>query len=78
MNVELNSKIVSAAWYTNVYVDGNLKKWFANTYKFSNHNKFIANLLQKSVYLFECVNDWKKINETPLLDKEDFYSHLNM
>ena len=57
MNVELNSKIVSAAWYTNVYVDGNLKKWFANTYKLSNHNKFIANLLQKSVYLFECVND---------------------
>ena len=24
------------------------------------------------------MNDWEKFNETPLLEKEDFYSDLNM
>ena len=24
------------------------------------------------------MNDWKKFNETLLLENEDFYSHLNM
>ena len=24
------------------------------------------------------MNDWEKFNETSLLEKEDFYSHLNM
>ena len=24
------------------------------------------------------MNDWKKFNETSLLEKEEFYSHLNM
>ena len=24
------------------------------------------------------INDWEKFNETLLLEKEDFYSHLNM
>ena len=24
------------------------------------------------------LNDWKKLNETSLSQKEDFYSHLNM
>ena len=35
-------------------------------------------LLQKSVYPHECMNDWKKINEASLPEKENFYSHLNM
>ena len=41
----------------------------------SNHsnNKFIL-LLQKVVYM----DDWEKFNETSLLEKEYFYSHLNM
>ena len=24
------------------------------------------------------INDWEKFNETLLLEKEDFYSHLNI
>ena len=35
-------------------------------------------LLQKVVYLYEDMNDWEKLNETSLPEKEDFYSHLNM
>ena len=45
----------------------------------SNHdnNKFIL-LLQKGVYPHEYMDDWKKFNETPLPEKEDFYNDLNM
>ena len=59
--------------------DEKLKEQFFNTYKFSNHNnsKFIL-LLQKGVYLYEDIDDWKKFNETSLSEKEYFYSHLNM
>ena len=28
--------------------------------------------------LFEYIDDWKKFNEISLLEKEEFYSHLNM
>ena len=35
-------------------------------------------LLRKSVYPYECMDDWEKYNETSLPEKEDFYSHLNM
>ena len=34
--------------------------------------------LQKSVYPYGYIDDWKKINETSLPEKKDFYSHLNM
>ena len=34
--------------------------------------------MQKGVYPYECVDDWEKFNETSLLEKEDFYSQLNM
>ena len=59
--------------------DEKLKERFFNRYKFSNHyhNKFIL-LLQKGVYPHECMDDSKKLNETSLPEKEDFYSHLNM
>ena len=59
--------------------DKKLKVLFFNTYKFSNHdnNKFIL-LLRKDVYPCEYMEDWKNFNETTLLEKEDFYSHLNM
>ena len=53
-----------------------LKEQYFNTYKFSNH-KFIL-LLGKGVYPYECMNDWEKLNETSLSEKEDLYSHLNM
>ena len=39
--------------------------------------KFIL-LLRKGVYPYEYMEDWEKINETLLPEKEDFYSHLNM
>ena len=50
-----------------------------NTYLFSNHNnnKFIL-LLQKDPCPYEYIDDWEKFSETLLLEKEDFYSHLNM
>ena len=31
-----------------------------------------------SVYPYEYVDDWEKFNKKSLLEKEDFYSHLNM
>ena len=59
--------------------DEELKERFFNAYKFSNHdnNTFIL-LLQKTVYHDQYMDDWEKFNETSLLEKEDFYSHLNM
>ena len=40
-------------------------KVFSNTFKFSNNdiNKFIL-LLRKGVYPYECMDEWKKFNET--------------
>ena len=59
--------------------DKKLKQRFLNAYKFSNHdnNKFIL-LLQKDFYPYEYMDDWEKLNEKSLLQKEAFYSHLNM
>ena len=34
--------------------------------------------MQKDVYPYDYMDDCKKFNETLLLEKEDFYSHLNM
>ena len=35
-------------------------------------------MLEKGVYPYEYIDDWKKINETLLPEHEDFYSHFNM
>ena len=35
-------------------------------------------MLQRGIYPCEYLNDWEKINETIFLEKEDFYSRLNM
>ena len=35
-------------------------------------------LLQIAVYSYEYMDDQEKIDETPLPEKEDLYSHLNM
>ena len=55
--------------------DEKLKEKLLNTYTFSNHdkNKFIL-LLQKTIYLYQYKDDCKKLNETSLPEKEDFYS----
>ena len=52
---------------------------FFNKYTFSNHdsNKFIL-LLKKCFCPYEYMDDWEKISETSLPEREDFYSHLNM
>ena len=34
-------------------------------------------LLRKGVYPYEYMNDYKKVNETILHEKEEFYSNLN-
>ena len=61
--------------------DEKLKRRFFNTYKSSNYgkNQFIL-LLRRSVYPFEYMDDWEKLNETSLPEKKkkDFYSKLNM
>ena len=55
------------------------KEQLFNTCKFFNHgkNKFIL-LLQKDLYPYKYMEDWEKLNETSLPEKEDFYSHLNI
>ena len=35
-------------------------------------------MLQRGIYPCEYLDDWEKINETIFLEKEDFYSLLNM
>ena len=34
--------------------------------------------MQKGVYPYEYMDNWEKINETSVPEKEEFYSHLNM
>ena len=60
-------------------LDEKSKKRFKNTFKFSYNdiNKFIL-LLRKDIYPYEYIDDWEKFNETTLLEKEEFYSDLNM
>ena len=35
-------------------------------------------MLQKGVYTYEYMDDWQKLNETLILEKKQFCSHLNM
>ena len=52
---------------------------FPSIYQFCNSglNKFVL-LLQKGVYPYENMDNWKKFDETTLPPKEAFYSHLNL
>ena len=57
--------------------DENLKKWFANTYEHSNRDIIKTILLfWNSVYPYEYMDDWQKLNQTSLPQKEHFYSPL--
>ena len=60
-------------------IDKELIERFANTYKFCNNdlNKFVM-LLRKGVYPYEYMDGWDKFNETPIPNKESFYSNLTM
>ena len=55
-----------------------LIKRFANIYEFCNKdiNKPIL-LLRKSVYPYEYIDSWERLDETSLPDKEAFCSRLN-
>ena len=57
----------------------NKKKLFIKTFKFSNNkvNTFIL-FLRKGIYPYKYMDKWEKVNETSLLEKEEFYSNLNM
>ena len=56
-----------------------LIKRFANAYSFCSKdlNKFVL-LLRKGVYPYEYMDNWERFNETSLLNKEFFYSSINM
>ena len=58
-------------------VDKELNNRFKNTFNFCNNdiNKFILFLV---VYPSEFMNDWETFHESSLLEKEEFYSNLNM
>ena len=60
-------------------LDEKLKKRFKNTFEISDNDidKFIL-LLKKDVYPYEYMNEWEKLNETALPEKEEFYSNLNL
>ena len=66
-------KCLSCNKYSNK-IHQELKKRFKNTFKFSNNdiNKFIL-LLRKGVYPHEYMDEWEKLNETTLPEKEEFY-----
>ena len=52
-----------------------LIKRFYNTYQLSDNDivKFKL-LLRKGVYTYECMDSWKRFNETELTSKDKFYS----
>ena len=54
-----------------------LIKTFSNTYGFCNRNinKFVF-LLRKGVCSYECMDSWKKFNETLLADKKNFLQRI--
>ena len=55
------------------------KKTFASRNKFFTYDieKFIL-LFWTVIYPYECMDDWKKLKETSLPEKEDFFSHPDM
>ena len=78
-NEKLILKCFNCKQYYEKDVNKELINKFANTYKFCNEklNKFIL-LLRKGVYPYEYMDNWEGFNETSLLNKESFYSSLNM
>ena len=56
-----------------------LIKRFYNTYQLSDNDivKFKL-LLRKGVYTYECMDSWKRFNETELTSRDKFYSKLNL
>ena len=52
------------------------KKQIFNMNKFSNHdNNMLILFLRKDLYPYKYMDDWEKLNEASLSEKEDLYSH---
>ena len=78
-NENLILKCFNCEQYYKKKINKELIKRFASTYEFCNKdlNKFIL-LLRKGVYPYEYMDNWERFEETSLLNKESFYSNLNM
>ena len=78
-NEKLILKCFNCKQYYEKDFNKELIKRFLNTYEFCNGNcnKFIL-LLRTGVYPYEYMDNWEKFDETPLANKESFYSSLNM
>ena len=78
-----NEKLILKCFNCKQYYEKNfnkeLIKRFASTYEFCNGNlnKFIL-LLRKDVYPYEYTDNWERFDEISLINKESFYSNLNM
>ena len=78
-----NEKLILKCFNCKTYYEKDfnkeLIKRFASTYEFCNKNlnKRIL-LLRKGAYPYEYMDNWQRFNETSLLNKESFYSNLNM
>ena len=78
-----NEKLILKCFNCKTYYEKDFNKElinrFASTYEFCNKNlnKRIL-LLRKGAYPYEYMDNWERFNETSLLNKESFYSNLNM
>ena len=65
-------------YYSNK-IDVKLKNRFKNIFNFSNNNiNKLVLMLRKGVYPYQYMDEWEKVNETSLPEKEEYYSDLNM
>ena len=78
-NEKLIFKCFNCKTYYEKGFNKELIKRFVSTYEFCNKtlNKFIL-LLRKDVYPYEYMDNWERLEETSLPNKEYFYSNLNM
>ena len=78
-NEKLILKCFNCKQYYEKDINKELIKRFAGKYEFGNKNlnKFIL-LLRKGVYPYEYMDNWERLDETLLPNKESFYSNLNM
>ena len=70
--------MLTLQYYSNK-IDVKLKNRFKNIFNFSNNNiNKLVLMLRKGVYPYQYMDEWEKVNETSLPEKEEYYSDLNM